>query len=101
MAGRAVKKAPKKKNGYKLPDPIPRGEIITDISKKQWIIGESIGLGGFGEIYSGTRKFVFFLYPLIFYLFFFLLTAAPYLGKTPKDYSFVVKIVSWTKFLIR
>ncbi|XP_043277957.1 serine/threonine-protein kinase VRK1-like [Venturia canescens] len=72
MAGKGVKKAPKKKgaNGYKLPDPIPKGEIIIDLSKKQWILGESIGIGGFGEIYS----------------------AAPYSGKTPKDYPFVIKI---------
>ena len=55
MAGRGVKKAPKKKgaNGYKLPDPIPNGEILTDMTKKQWIIGSSIGIGGFGEIYAG------------------------------------------------
>lgn len=52
---KAGKKAPRKKaaNGYKLPDPIPAGEVLTDIAKKQWIIGPSIGVGGFGEIYSG------------------------------------------------
>lgn len=45
---------PKKKNanGYKMPDPLPKGEIIADIFKKQWKLGKSIGKGGFGEIYE-------------------------------------------------
>ncbi|XP_014218471.1 serine/threonine-protein kinase VRK1 [Copidosoma floridanum] len=68
----AKKAAPRKKgaNGYKLPDPIPKGTVLTDLKKQQWIIGSSIGVGGFGEIYS----------------------ASPYSGKTPSDYSAVVKI---------
>ncbi|XP_012273530.1 serine/threonine-protein kinase VRK1 [Orussus abietinus] len=72
MAGKPVKRAPKKKgaNGYKLPEPIPRGEILTDMSKKQWVIGTSIGTGGFGEIYS----------------------AAPYNSKQTSEYPAVVKI---------
>ncbi|KAJ4436629.1 hypothetical protein ANN_16760 [Periplaneta americana] len=52
-----VKKAQGKRkaaNGYKLPDPIPNGEIIKDVAKKQWQIGPSIGVGGFGEIYSAS-----------------------------------------------
>ena len=52
-----VKKAPLKKRvaakGYKLPDPIRNGEILKDLVKKEWQIGPSIGVGGFGEIYSG------------------------------------------------
>ena len=50
-----AKKAPRKKaaNGYKLPDPIPKGEIVTDLKKQKWIISTSIGVGGFGEIYAG------------------------------------------------
>jgi hypothetical protein len=40
-------------NGYKLPDPIPVGEIVRDVTKKAWQIGPSIGVGGFGEIYAG------------------------------------------------
>lgn len=55
MAGR-VKKAPgpkKNANGYKMPAPIPVGEVIHNtIVKKKWRIGPSIGVGGFGEIYS-------------------------------------------------
>lgn len=39
-------------NGYRLVDPLPVGEILTDNTKVQWIIGQSIGCGGFGEIYA-------------------------------------------------
>lgn len=38
-------------NGYRLPDPLPQGERLIDNTKKEWIIGSSIGKGGFGEIY--------------------------------------------------
>lgn len=64
MAGKAVKKAPKKKgaNAYKLPDPIAAGEILTDITKNQWILGKSIGVGGFGEIYSGRHSTLLFYF---------------------------------------
>ncbi|XP_026280806.1 serine/threonine-protein kinase VRK1 isoform X2 [Frankliniella occidentalis] len=41
-------------NGYRLPDPIREGEIFTDVTKKQWRLGRSIGLGGFGEIYLAS-----------------------------------------------
>jgi len=48
-------KASKRKaaNGYKLPDHIPEGTIISGIGKnpKQFRLGKSIGTGGFGEIY--------------------------------------------------
>ncbi|XP_053610909.1 serine/threonine-protein kinase VRK1-like [Plodia interpunctella] len=59
MTGRAKKAvAPKKKaNGYKMPAPIAQGEIINDpIGKKAWRIGPSIGVGGFGEIYSACEN---------------------------------------------
>ncbi|XP_045537179.1 serine/threonine-protein kinase VRK1 [Papilio machaon] len=58
MSGRAKKaSAPRKKaNGYKMPAPIPLGEVIHDtIAKKKWRIGPSIGVGGFGEIYSACE----------------------------------------------
>ena len=47
--------APKKRkaNAYKMPDPLPLGEVLTDIRKKQWSLGQSVGKGGFGEIYLG------------------------------------------------
>jgi len=54
MAAKVAKRAPKKKGGYLMPESIPAGEILTDISKNQWILGKSIGVGGFGEVYSGT-----------------------------------------------
>ena len=41
-------------NGYILPDPLPAGLVLTDLSKNRWKIGKSIGLGGFGEIYSAA-----------------------------------------------
>jgi len=50
-------KASKRKaaNGYKLPEPIPNGTIITGTNKKQFRIGKSIGTGGFGEIYLASE----------------------------------------------
>ena len=41
-------------NGYILPDPLPEGTVITDLKNKKWRLGKSIGLGGFGEIYSAA-----------------------------------------------
>ncbi|XP_047521693.1 serine/threonine-protein kinase VRK1-like [Pieris napi] len=75
MTGRGRKAAaPKKKaNGYKMPAPIPAGEVINDtIAKKKWRIGPSIGVGGFGEIYSACNH-----------------EASP---KKASEYPFVVKI---------
>ncbi|KPM02158.1 uncharacterized protein NH340_JMT07303 [Sarcoptes scabiei] len=43
-------------NGYRLCDPLPEGQILTDTEKKQWVIGKTIGLGGFGEIYLIHEK---------------------------------------------
>lgn len=42
-------------NGYKLPDPLPEGLILTGTNKKSWRLGKSIGLGGFGEIYLASE----------------------------------------------
>lgn len=61
MSRKATKAAAVKKvagrrkaaSGYKLPDPIPMGEILRDMAKKEWQIGPSVGTGGFGEIYAG------------------------------------------------
>lgn len=41
-------------NGYILPDPLPAGLIVTDLRKRRWKIGKSVGLGGFGEVYSAA-----------------------------------------------
>lgn len=61
-------------NGYQMPAPVPLGTVLTDMAKRQWKVGPSIGSGGFGEIYcaceasSGTKR--------------------------TDDYPYVVKIVS-------
>jgi len=67
-AGGVKKKVSAK--GYKKPDPVPNGEILTDVSRQQWKIGPSIGSGGFGEIYSASK-----------------------VGESSKDNNYVVKIV--------
>ena len=37
-------KKAKSANGYRLPDPIPAGEIVTGLTKKKsWRVGKSIG----------------------------------------------------------
>jgi len=41
-------------NGFLLPDPLPKGEILIDACKQKWRLGKSIGLGGFGEIYLAS-----------------------------------------------
>ncbi len=49
---------PKRKaaKGYKLPDPLPEGLVITALNKKQFRLGKSIGVGGFGEIYLASEN---------------------------------------------
>lgn len=37
-----------------LPPPLPEGEILTDVLHRQWKLGPSIGVGGFGEIYMAS-----------------------------------------------
>lgn len=72
----ATKKAPikRKANAYQMPESIPIGEVLTDLSKQQWKIGPSIGSGGFGEIYCATK--------------------VNGTSKKYEDYPFVVKVVS-------
>lgn len=41
----------RKKGTWKMPPPLPAGEVLSDFGKKQWVIGASVGKGGFGEIY--------------------------------------------------
>lgn len=43
-------------NGFLLPDPLPRGEVLTDTIKQQWVLGKPIGVGGFGELYMASFK---------------------------------------------
>lgn len=62
----------KKRAGpYKMPPPIPKGEILTDLKKNKWCIGTSVGKGGFGEIYTASPS-----------------------GKSVSQAQFVIKIVS-------
>jgi vaccinia related kinase len=43
-------------NGFLLPDPLPRGEVLTDTIKQQWVLGKPIGVGGFGELYVASFR---------------------------------------------
>ncbi|XP_065557875.1 serine/threonine-protein kinase VRK1-like [Artemia franciscana] len=47
-------KGKKKTQLYKLAPHINEGKIVTDLGKKSWRIGKSIGSGGFGEIYTAS-----------------------------------------------
>lgn len=53
-AKRGVKQARFAPNGNRLPDPLPNGVVLTDVIKRKWKLGKSIGLGGFGEIYLAS-----------------------------------------------
>lgn len=55
MPKATVVKKRKAANGYKLAEPLPLGEVLKDVSKKEWKLGPSIGQGGFGEIYSAKE----------------------------------------------
>lgn len=70
----ATKGKGKKKNGYEMPKSLKAGDLLVDTQKKQWKIGVSIGVGGFGEIYSASK--------------------ADSTVKSVDDYPYVVKIVS-------
>lgn len=74
-ASKVAKKpaAKKKGNGYQMPEKIPLGEILTDLSKQQWRIGTSIGSGGFGDIYCANKADA---------------------SKKSDDFPYVVKVVS-------
>ncbi|KAH8383039.1 hypothetical protein KR009_006455 [Drosophila setifemur] len=54
----AKKAVPAKKGKsklYAMPEKIPEGTVLTDITKTKWRIGPSIGIGGFGEIYAACK----------------------------------------------
>jgi len=48
-------KPKKTASGYRMPDHLNPGTTLTDLTKKQWVLGKSIGTGGFGEIYLATE----------------------------------------------
>ena len=59
MSAKAEKKTGtkrKKANGYQMPGHIPKGEVLKDTMKNEWVIDTSIGIGGFGEIYSAHKS---------------------------------------------
>lgn len=43
-------------NGFLLPDPLPKGEVLRDSVKQEWVLGKAIGVGGFGELYLASCK---------------------------------------------
>ncbi len=48
-----------------MPEHIPEGEVLVGLAgTKKWTLGSSIGVGGFGEIYSGRETGVFKEIPL-------------------------------------
>uniref|UniRef100_T1JGS1 non-specific serine/threonine protein kinase n=1 Tax=Strigamia maritima TaxID=126957 RepID=T1JGS1_STRMM len=55
MSRREKKVRGKAANGHQLAERIPAGQIFTDLQKQRWILGQSIGTGGFGEIYSASN----------------------------------------------
>lgn len=64
----------KRAKGYQTPIKIPLGATFKDLSRQEWVVGKSIGSGGFGDIYS-ARKIGTSI-------------------KQPEDYPFALKIVS-------
>ena len=57
MPPKAKIKIAKSSSSRKMPLPLPKGEVLSDaIKKQQWILGKSIGKGGFGEIYLAALK---------------------------------------------
>ncbi|KAM7360535.1 nucleosomal histone kinase 1 [Cochliomyia hominivorax] len=58
-SGGGAKKAAagaKKSKLYNMPEKIKEGTILKDLLKTEWKIGPSIGIGGFGEIYSAAKN---------------------------------------------
>ncbi|RLU25287.1 hypothetical protein DMN91_003380 [Ooceraea biroi] len=59
MAPRRVEDVPVPKRvaaaGCKLSEPLPAGEILTDITQNKWRLGNTIGYGGFGDIYLASN----------------------------------------------
>ena len=50
------KKAAKKENGYEMAEFIKNGTTIKDVRKKEWVVGDPVGQGGFGMIYLTDEK---------------------------------------------
>ncbi|KAK0082161.1 hypothetical protein PV326_007312 [Microctonus aethiopoides] len=57
MAPRRAEECPMKRvaaPGCRLPSRLPPGEILTDITQKEWKLGPRLGCGGFGDIYLAS-----------------------------------------------
>uniref|UniRef100_A0A1B0GES5 non-specific serine/threonine protein kinase n=1 Tax=Glossina morsitans morsitans TaxID=37546 RepID=A0A1B0GES5_GLOMM len=54
-ASAATGGAKKKSKLYNMPEKIREGTILKDFGKNEWKIGTSIGVGGFGEIYTACK----------------------------------------------
>ena len=46
----------RKRGGTKKTKSIPKGDILIDSAKNEWIILNSIARGGFGEIYTASKS---------------------------------------------
>ncbi|XP_014214898.1 serine/threonine-protein kinase VRK1-like [Copidosoma floridanum] len=58
MAPRRAEEFPLKRVaalGCRLPSRLPAGEILTDITGNLWRLGNSIGCGGFGDVYLASN----------------------------------------------
>ena len=51
-------KKPRAQKGHKLAEKFPKGEVMQDLWKKKWVLGDVIGQGGFGLIYLGVCTFL-------------------------------------------
>ena len=62
----AAKPAAKKKPAaHKLPDPIREGEILRDITKRQWRLGRSIGVVALERFMQVTSNLLWESHPKI------------------------------------
>ena len=50
------KKGKKGAAGYRLPAPMEAGTTLTDLAKRSWVLGPSVGSGGFGALYTAKEK---------------------------------------------
>ncbi len=46
---------PKKRAPKGMGKPLPPGQILTDLRKKEWKLGPLVGQGGFGYLYLGEN----------------------------------------------
>lgn len=56
LLARSPKHLRRSVGGAKCPPPLPTGQVLTDLAKGRWILGTSVGKGGFGEIYLASPE---------------------------------------------